>query len=197
MALGSKKAIPGILQIAADRKEKNNWDRHTATRALGMLGDSSVVPELVHLTYHYNWNVRQWAQIALVRFTGQNFGRDVAAWRQWWDRHGGKPPISEQLVQWATSPRMLQYADPKVQEDHDRQWVTRQTDSQALQSPRDGKLNAIQRAMRTAGEQNLARSLSPSRWQNLDSQQKAAEEAEWLKQLSSPSRAPGSWPSTP
>ena len=62
VGLGSKKAVPAILQIAADRKEKNNWDRHTACRALGMLGDSSVVPELVHLTYHYNWNTRQWAR---------------------------------------------------------------------------------------------------------------------------------------
>ena len=32
VALGSKKAVPEILKIAADRKEKNNWDRHTATR---------------------------------------------------------------------------------------------------------------------------------------------------------------------
>ena len=106
-ALGSKKAVPAILQIAADRKEKNNWDRHTACRALGMLGDSSVVPELVHLTYHYNWNTRQWAQISLVRLTGQNFGRDVAAWRQWWEKQGGKPPISGETVAWATSPQLL------------------------------------------------------------------------------------------
>ena len=126
VALGSKKAVPEILKIAADRKEKNNWDRHTATRALGMLGDSSVVPELVHLTYHYNWNVRQWARIALVRFSGQNFGRNVAAWRQWWDKRGGKPPIDEQTVKWATSPEMLQYADPKSMDEADRQllWQT-------------------------------------------------------------------------
>ena len=124
VALGSKKAVPGILKIAADRKEKNNWDRHTATRALGMLGDSSVVPELVSLTYHYNWNVRQWAQIALVRFTGQNFGRDVAAWRQWWEKQGGKPPISPDPVKWATSPEMLKYADPKAMDESDRQLLT-------------------------------------------------------------------------
>jgi beta-lactamase regulating signal transducer with metallopeptidase domain len=125
VVLGSKKAIPGILQIAADRKEKDNWDRHTAVRALGMLGDTSVVPELVHLTYHYNWNVRQWAQIALVRLTGQNFGHDVAAWKQWWDKQGGKPPISDEIVAWATSPRMIQMlgdsADPKNYDELDRQ----------------------------------------------------------------------------
>ncbi len=122
VALGSMKAVPAILNIAADRKEKNNWDRHTATRALAMLGDPSVVPELVQLTYHYNWNVRQWAQIALVRLTGQNFGRDVAAWRQWWEKQGGKPPISAETVAWATSPEMLQYADPKSMDEADRQF---------------------------------------------------------------------------
>jgi HEAT repeat protein len=39
VGLGSKKAVPGILEIAADRQEKDNWDRDTACRALGMLGD--------------------------------------------------------------------------------------------------------------------------------------------------------------
>ena len=125
VGLGSKKAVSPILQIAAERKEKNNWDRHTACRALGMLGDQSVVPELVHLTYHYNWNTRQWAQISLLRLTGQNFGRDVAAWRQWWQKQGGKPPISGETVVWATSPRLLSELegaeDPNKQEELDRQ----------------------------------------------------------------------------
>jgi len=120
VALRSKKAVPRILRIAADRKEKNNWDRHTATRALGMLGDPVAVPELVHLTYHYNWNVRQWARIALVRFTGKNFGRDVAAWRKWWEKHGGKPPIAQETVAWATSPEMLKHASPEAMDESDR-----------------------------------------------------------------------------
>ena len=92
-AMNSKKAVPGILQIAADRKEKDNADREVACRALGIIGDLSVVPDLVHLTYHYNRDTRFWAQISLVRLTGENFGRDVAAWRQWWAKQDGKPPI--------------------------------------------------------------------------------------------------------
>jgi hypothetical protein len=116
MAMRSKKAVPGILQIAADRKEKDNADREYACRALGIIGDSSVVPDLVHLTYHYNQDTRFWAQISLVRLTGENFGCDVAAWRQWWEKQGGNPPISEEKVAWATSPEMLQYADPKAME---------------------------------------------------------------------------------
>jgi hypothetical protein len=125
VALGSKKAIPGILQIAADRKEKDNADRHIACRALGLLGDTSVVPELVHLTYHYNLNTRFNAQISLVQLTGQNFGRDVAAWKRWWDQQGGQPPISEQRVAWASSPEMLPYADPQKQEEADRRFQQR------------------------------------------------------------------------
>ncbi len=127
VALGSKRAVRPILQIAAERKEKDNWDRETACRALGMLGDRSVVPELVHLTYHFNWNTRQWAQISLVRLTGQNFGHDVAAWKSWWEKQGGEPPISTEKVTWATSKRLLSMLkgaeDPEKQDEMDRQTI--------------------------------------------------------------------------
>ena len=192
MALGSLKAVPGILKIAADRTVKDNADRTFATRALGMLGDPSVVPELVHLTYHYNWNVRQWAQVGLVRLTGQNFGRDVAAWSRWWQQQGGKPPINEQRINWAEGspyPEVLKYVDPKVQEEMDRQWVARYKESRPPQSPQDAKLSAIQRHMRNLSERDLARSLSPSRWQNLGPQERANEEEKWLKELSNKSES--------
>ncbi len=120
-ALGSKKAVPGLLQIASERKEKDNRDRWLACRALGVVGDLRVVPDLVQLTYHYNRDTRLWAQISLVRLTGENFGRDVAAWRQWWNTQGGKPPIAQETVAWATSPEMLKYADPKYMDQIDRQ----------------------------------------------------------------------------
>jgi beta-lactamase regulating signal transducer with metallopeptidase domain len=127
VALGSKRAVPPILKIAAERKEKDNWDREVACRALGMLGDRSVVPELVHLTYHFNWNTRQWAQISLVRLTGENFGRDVAAWKEWWEKQGGQPPISAETVTWATSKRLLSMLkgaeDPEKQDELDRQSI--------------------------------------------------------------------------
>ena len=64
-------------------------------------------------------------EISLLRLTGQNFGRDVAAWRQWWQKQGGKPPISGETVVWATSPRLLSELegaeDPNKQEEMDRQ----------------------------------------------------------------------------
>jgi beta-lactamase regulating signal transducer with metallopeptidase domain len=119
-AMKSKKAVPGILHIAAERTEKDNADREEACRALGIIGELSVVPDLVQLTYHYNRDTRFWAQISLVRLTGENFGRDVAAWRKWWAKQGGKPPISEENVAWATSPQMLPYADEKSMEAADR-----------------------------------------------------------------------------
>ena len=81
----SKKAVDSLLKIAADRREKDNRDRWMATRALGIVGDESVVPELIHLVYHYNQNTRFWAQISLVRLTGKNFGRDWQKWGQWWN----------------------------------------------------------------------------------------------------------------
>lgn len=136
-AIGSKKAVPGLLKIAAERVEKDNRDRWMATRALGLLGDQSVVPELVHLTYHYNSNTRWWAQISLVRLTGQNFGRDVAAWKRWWKAQGGKPPISDETVAWATSAEMAPYADPSKQEESDRQFVERaKARAQQAEAPR-------------------------------------------------------------
>jgi beta-lactamase regulating signal transducer with metallopeptidase domain len=119
-AMKSKKAVPGILKIAADRKEKDNGDREAACRALGIIGDLSVVPDLVHLTYHYNRDTRFSAQISLVRLTGENFGRDVAAWRQWWAKQGGKPSISAEKVAWATSPQNLPHADEKSMDADDR-----------------------------------------------------------------------------
>lgn len=118
-ALKSKKAVPELLKIATDREEKDNSDRSEACLALGIIGDLSVVPDLVQLTYHYNRDTRFMAQISLVRLTGENFGRDVDAWRQWWRKQGGNPPISEEKVAWATSPEMLQIADPKEMEKAD------------------------------------------------------------------------------
>ena len=120
---GCKRAVSQVLKIAAERVEKDNADRCEAVRALGILGDRSLVPELVPLTYHYNMNTRLWAQISLVRLTGENFGRDVAAWKTWWEKQGGKPPIDAKPVVWATSPEMLQYADPKKQDEMDRHFA--------------------------------------------------------------------------
>jgi hypothetical protein len=47
----------------------------------------------------------------------------VAAWKAWWEKQGGKPPISGKTVAWATSAELLSQGaeDPKKQEEMDRQ----------------------------------------------------------------------------
>ena len=100
-ALRSQKAVEPLLAIAADRAEKDNRDRWMAVRALGVIGDKQVVPELIPLVYHFNANTRWWAQISLVRLTGQNFGNDWQAWGKWWGSQGGKPPFKAGIIRWS------------------------------------------------------------------------------------------------
>jgi len=113
-ALKSKKAVQPLLAIAAERRDKNNRDRWMAIRALGLIGDKSVVPELIHLVYHANVNTHWWAQIALVQLTGVNFGEDWKAWGKWWTDQGGKPAFNPQFVVWYQDPA---FSDPaKIQD---------------------------------------------------------------------------------
>jgi hypothetical protein len=93
-------AVQPLLAIAADRADKDCRDRWMAIRALGMLGDKSVVPDLIHLTYHGNSNTRWWAQISLVRLTGQNFGGDWQAWGKWWNGQNAQPPFTPEVIRW-------------------------------------------------------------------------------------------------
>ena len=99
-ALRSHKAIQPLLALATDRADKDCRDRWMAIRALGMFGDRSLVPELIPLIYHGNANTHWWAQISLVRLTGQNFGSDWQAWGKWWDSHGGQPPFKPEMIRW-------------------------------------------------------------------------------------------------
>jgi Bacterial Ig-like domain len=113
-ALKSPKAVQPLLAIAAERREKDNRDRWMAIRALGMIGEKSVVPELIHLVYHGNVNTRWWAQIALVQLTGVNFANDWQAWGKWWSNQGGRPDFNPEFVVWYKDP---DFSDPaKLQE---------------------------------------------------------------------------------
>jgi hypothetical protein len=121
-ALRSQKAVQPLLAIAADRAEKDCRDRWMAVRALGIIGDKTAVPELIHLTYHGNINTRWWAQISLVRLTGKNLSYDWKGWGQWWNSQGGQPAFKEDFVVWyhddawsdpAKLPATLAQADEK------------------------------------------------------------------------------------
>jgi hypothetical protein len=99
-ALRSHKAGQPLLAIAADRADKDCRDRWMAIRALGIIGDKQVVPELIPLVYHGNMNTHWWAQISLVRLSGQNFGGDWEAWGKWWNGQNGQPPFKPELIRW-------------------------------------------------------------------------------------------------
>ncbi len=99
-ALDPKAARAPLLAIATERADKDNRDRWMAIRALGLSGDKSLAPELIPLVYHGNLNTRWWAQISLVRITGQNFGSDWSAWGKWWNDQGGKPAYNSEIVRW-------------------------------------------------------------------------------------------------
>jgi hypothetical protein len=71
-----------------------------AIRALGIIGDQDSLAELIHLVYHGNVNTRWWAQISLVRLTGQNFAKDWNAWGQWWNDQNGRPPYKPEIIRW-------------------------------------------------------------------------------------------------
>jgi beta-lactamase regulating signal transducer with metallopeptidase domain len=118
VAIKSKKAIKPLLRIAAERVEKDNRCRWMSVRALGIIGDESVVPELIPLVYHYNQNTRFWAQISLVRLTGENFGTDWQKWAEWWNSKKGKPEYSTEKVKWTSNP---DWADPEKQKKVDEE----------------------------------------------------------------------------
>lgn len=112
-ALRSSRALAPLQAIAADRREKDNRDRWMAVRALGLLGDRKVVPDLVHLLYHFNANTRWSDQISLVRLTGVNFGKDWRAWGKWWNDRQGQPAFKPELVPWLDNP---EWTDPATLE---------------------------------------------------------------------------------
>jgi tetratricopeptide (TPR) repeat protein len=56
---------------------------------------------MIHLLYHYNVNTRWWAQISLVRLTGQNFGKDWQAWGKWWNSQNSRPPFNPKIIRWS------------------------------------------------------------------------------------------------
>jgi RNA polymerase sigma-70 factor (ECF subfamily) len=92
-ALRCSNAVRSLLVIAIAPERKDNRERWMAVRALGLIRERRVVPDLVHLLYHYNANTRWWAQISLVRLTGVNFGTDWRVWGDWWMKnHPSVPP---------------------------------------------------------------------------------------------------------
>ncbi len=126
----SDKAAKQLVKIAAEKVLKDNAHRHFATKALGILGDPSVIPDLIPLVYHFNMNTRWDAQVALVRLTGENFGVDAKAWGEWYNANRGKlgkdlPEFDFTPVDWtcgSNDPELKKWADPEVQKEMDERY---------------------------------------------------------------------------
>ena len=107
--LHSANALPVLRKIALlprdrlMRTETSNRSRWMAVRALGVMGDKESVPALIHLLYYNNPNTHWWAQISLVRLTGQNFGKDWKAWGNWWNSQNNQPPFKPEIIQWSSA----------------------------------------------------------------------------------------------
>jgi len=127
-AIRSAKAVRALLNVATDQEHKDHRARWMAVRALGIVGDKSVVPELIHLVYHYHQNVRFWSQISLVRLTGVNFGYDWQKWGQWWDKEKGEPPFSWERITWTTT---ADWADENKQKEKDKAFLDRLKDQRS------------------------------------------------------------------
>jgi serine/threonine protein kinase len=121
-ALRSTNALPALRELACDHEPSRNGNRPRwmAARALGIIGDKAAVPELIHLLYYDNVNVRWWGQISLVRLTGTNFGNNWQAWGRWWNQTGGQPPFKAEQVRWSNDP---QDSDPATLEKQDRTFL--------------------------------------------------------------------------
>lgn len=95
-----KSAVKYLSTIATENIAKDNRERWMAVRTLGLIGDTSVVPRLIPLIYHYNTNTRLWAQISLVKLTDQNFSYDWQAWGTWWNASNPDNPFDFTRIDW-------------------------------------------------------------------------------------------------
>ncbi len=121
-SLRSKDAVPVLLKIATENVDKDGRERWMATRALGVIGEKRVIPDLIPLLYFPITNVRLYAQISLVRLAGpdaKNCGYDWQAWAQWWSSRDPSYKAPSERLKWALPPNPPdnnpRYLDPDFQ----------------------------------------------------------------------------------
>src|SRR5438128_987782 len=83
--LKSQDAVEPLGVLASINIAKDDRERWMSVRALGVIGNKRVIPQIIPLIYHFNWNTRVWAQITLVQLSGVNFQYNWMAWVQWWN----------------------------------------------------------------------------------------------------------------
>ena len=66
-------------------KDHGEYVQNNAAEALGKMGDTSKVPIVMEMLKDKDARVQRNAGVALRGMIGENFGRDYAAWKDWWD----------------------------------------------------------------------------------------------------------------
>jgi len=75
-----------IETLIASLRDDSVRVRLGAMSALARTGDLSSVPSLIELLSDENEVVRRRAKKSLSELTSQDFGEQIEAWRQWWER---------------------------------------------------------------------------------------------------------------
>ena len=73
-------------------QEKNPRVRQRAAFILGMSKDPRAVEPLIAALKDGDTTVQDRAAEALVKITGQDFGKDQGKWRQWWKENQAEKP---------------------------------------------------------------------------------------------------------
>ncbi len=89
MALGRLRERRAVEPLLKHLREGGLLSRDVAMRVLGEIGDPRAIEPLVeHISKVRFPGPRETAGQALAKLTGQAFGRDKKAWKDWWEREG-------------------------------------------------------------------------------------------------------------
>ena len=81
------KAAAAVPDLIAEIDDESQQAGSAAVDALGAIGPEAkaAIPRLIKLLENEDWYYHSNAANALKSITGQNFGEDATAWRQWWE----------------------------------------------------------------------------------------------------------------
>jgi len=88
-AFNDQRAVPVLRKRLLDA-DPDRFIRIWAAQALGKLGHKDGVAEMMDLWLHDKTGARHNALAVLMELTGQDYGDDTEAWREWWEREGKK-----------------------------------------------------------------------------------------------------------
>jgi hypothetical protein len=89
IALGRLREPRAVDPLLKHLREGGLLSRDIAMRVLGEIGDPRAIEPLIeHISKTRLPGPRETAGQALAKLTGQSFGRDKQAWKDWWEREG-------------------------------------------------------------------------------------------------------------